>query len=99
MSVTLEDRLHYSKCFNEPIQPEDAEGIMELLEEKDDEITSLNQSNSDEEEVRSEREESLTNAIKEQHNFLTQVRDWLNNPTCKRVKIAEECTKWLREHP
>jgi Skp family chaperone for outer membrane proteins len=98
MSVTIEDRLHQSRCFNEPIQPEDVEELMALLNEKDAEIASLRQEMLDDEKAFDDREEALNDNLKEQRNFLTKVRDWLDNTTCKRAKIAEECTKWLREH-
>lgn len=99
MSVTVKDRLRQSICFDESLQPEDVAEVYGLLQEKDYEIETIKQEMLDDASANDEREEALENKLNEAKAFLTQVRDQLDNTTCKRAKIAEECTKWLREHP
>lgn len=88
MSVTIEDKLWMASCFNEPFSAEEVDSALEWLSDRrKDELR-------DEVQV-----DLLLTKLNEQREFLVKVRDWLDNPSCKRAKIAEEVVKWLREHP
>ena len=89
MSVTIEDKLWMASCFNEPLSTEQRKLTRRwwLSDRRKDELR-------DEVQV-----DLLLTKLNEQREFLVKVRDWLDNPSCKRAKIAEEVVKWLREHP
>ena len=101
MSVTIEDKLWMASCFNEPLPAEEVDSALEWLNNRKDEDKLRDEVTACQNEIEAAEQQAdlLLTSLNEQREFLVKVLDWLDNPSCKRAKIAEEVVEWLGEHP